>query len=222
MDEELIYMIASCDTSIKIYNFGNNQLLKIFNTEYETYLSSLQIILKNNDITNNILNCYLITKGVNSNEEISSNNDIHLRKLNLNLKKIQDSTLETLHTFQHDDYYCNSWMAKCKYFNGYLFAPTCYGKLFIWNVHTKQLCAILNDHSEHAYIRNTLVINQFDNMNNTNNNCNGFYLFTSGDDSITNIYETTSINNNNLSTQRLDQVYKVYNNNTTLTSSRKK
>jgi WD40 repeat protein len=56
--------------------------------------------------------------------------------------------LETVHTYNHPEYVSNSWLIKIRSNGRYLFAPTSNGKVFVWNLKTTKLAAILHDHAD--------------------------------------------------------------------------
>jgi WD40 repeat protein len=56
--------------------------------------------------------------------------------------------LETVHTYNHPEYVSNSWLAKTRSNGRYLFAPASNGKVFVWNLKSTKLAAILHDHAD--------------------------------------------------------------------------
>ena len=212
--ENNCYMIGACDNMIKLYDFERNQLIQTFPTDYQVYCSSLQVLISNQQLfsknfnkwnglqnesstttLNNQQHIYILTKGVNP-DDYTDPSCIHLRKLTFTSQKT--FSLETEHVFEHGDYMCNLWMIKCKIFLGHLFAPSRNGKLFIWNLESKQLIAILNDHSEN--VRNVLVFSSVDGLSQV--------MATCGDDSITHIYQSV---NQLTTTTRNDEEVTIHN-----------
>jgi len=56
--------------------------------------------------------------------------------------------LELVHTYQDKDYFSNSWPTKLAANGHYVFAPTSFGEVFIWNMSNAQLIATLVDHKD--------------------------------------------------------------------------
>ncbi|KAI8846869.1 hypothetical protein BC829DRAFT_255474 [Chytridium lagenaria] len=56
--------------------------------------------------------------------------------------------LRLLRTFQHEEYYSNSWMTKLATNGRYIAAPTCNGLVFLFDIFSGQVAAILSGHKE--------------------------------------------------------------------------
>ncbi|KAL0083572.1 WD40-repeat-containing domain protein [Phycomyces blakesleeanus] len=56
--------------------------------------------------------------------------------------------LEEVKKYKHEDYHANSWLVKITSNGRYILAPTIYGQIFVFNILTGQLTAILKDHED--------------------------------------------------------------------------
>ncbi|KAI9252833.1 WD40-repeat-containing domain protein [Phascolomyces articulosus] len=56
--------------------------------------------------------------------------------------------LDQVKKFTHEDYHANSWLVKITSNGRYLLAPTIYGQIFVFNMSTSQLTAILKEHED--------------------------------------------------------------------------
>ncbi|KAI7852340.1 WD40-repeat-containing domain protein [Circinella umbellata] len=56
--------------------------------------------------------------------------------------------LDQVKKFTHEDYHANSWLVKITSNGRYLLAPTIYGQIFVFNMATSQLTAILKEHED--------------------------------------------------------------------------
>ncbi|KAI7865731.1 WD40-repeat-containing domain protein [Spinellus fusiger] len=62
--------------------------------------------------------------------------------------------LEEVKKYKHEDYHANSWLVKITSNGRYILAPTIYGQIFVFNLLTGQLSAILKDHEGKPRNRN--------------------------------------------------------------------
>ncbi|CDS14390.1 hypothetical protein LRAMOSA06559 [Lichtheimia ramosa] len=56
--------------------------------------------------------------------------------------------LERIKRYGHEDYHANSWLVKITTNGRYLLAPTIYGQLFVFNMLTGQVTAVIKEHED--------------------------------------------------------------------------
>ncbi|KAI7906648.1 WD40-repeat-containing domain protein [Cokeromyces recurvatus] len=56
--------------------------------------------------------------------------------------------LETVKKFMHEDYHANSWLVKITSNGRYILAPTIYGQIFVFNIATGKVAAIIKEHED--------------------------------------------------------------------------
>ncbi|KAI7886126.1 WD40 repeat-like protein [Lichtheimia hyalospora FSU 10163] len=56
--------------------------------------------------------------------------------------------LEQIKRYGHEDYHANSWLVKITTNGRYLLAPTIYGQLFVFNMLTGQVTAVIKEHED--------------------------------------------------------------------------
>ncbi|KAI9305369.1 WD40-repeat-containing domain protein [Cunninghamella echinulata] len=56
--------------------------------------------------------------------------------------------LEEIKKYKHEDYHSNSWLVKIASNGRYLFAPTLYGQIFVFNILTGQVTSIIKEHQD--------------------------------------------------------------------------
>eukprot|EP01114_Cavostelium_apophysatum_P022749 TRINITY_DN8336_c0_g1_i1.p1 TRINITY_DN8336_c0_g1~~TRINITY_DN8336_c0_g1_i1.p1 ORF type:complete len:617 (+),score=168.47 TRINITY_DN8336_c0_g1_i1:139-1989(+) len=137
------FMLAACDDSIKVFDFEAEQEIQTFPKMYGYLCDCIRVI----DYDEKKKEWTILTKGVETLDDdgvtVMTPNSCHLRKL----KMEEDSfSLEIVHTFQHEQYHSNMWMTKFATNGRYILSPTTEGKVFIWNIQTKALVAVMHDH----------------------------------------------------------------------------
>ena len=73
-------------------------------------------------------------------------NTCQLRKLVVPERGQGKFRLEEANIYGHSDYRSNIWMLKLATNGRYVLSPTTEGKVFVWNLRSAELVAILNDH----------------------------------------------------------------------------
>jgi hypothetical protein len=84
---------------------------------------------------------------MDENDELIHPNTAQLRKLVVPEKGQGKFRLEEVNIFGHSDYHSNTWMLKLATNGRYVLSPTVEGKVFVWNLRSSELVAILNDHA---------------------------------------------------------------------------
>jgi len=75
-------------------------------------------------------------------------NTCTLHKLVYPEKKGGQFKLEEVKRFKHEKYFSNSWMVKITSNGRYLLAPTLHGEVFVFNILSGKITAILKDHDD--------------------------------------------------------------------------
>jgi WD40 repeat protein len=210
------YLVAGADDSIKIYDFEAHQLLQTFTSGYGSYCDCVKFVqlldVEEQQNGEEEVSYTLITRGIEqTNEETNiplANNKCHVRKLTFSKKsaskgKKKDNlfNLETVSTFMHPEYTSNSWLIKINSNGRYLFAPTSNGKVFIWNIKTTKLAAILHDHAEDE-VRDVILHKTRP------------LLLTCGDDATVKVYKSepkVAMKRREITTVTSDTTEKTYN-----------
>lgn len=73
-------------------------------------------------------------------------NTCHLRKLTIPSGGRGKFRIDEVNAFAHEDYHANIWLLRLATNGRYILAPTTEGKVFVWNVRSRELVAILRDH----------------------------------------------------------------------------
>ncbi|KAJ3274916.1 hypothetical protein HDV01_001780 [Terramyces sp. JEL0728] len=156
------YFIASCDDSIRLYDFEESRLLQTFPNifscycDYSTFLNCLDYEASptwDQFSEDNPMFSFLICRGVEvlDGEDETINtipNSVSLYKMVYPTKKDDKFQLELVRKFQHPEYRSNSWLVKLATNGRYVAAPTYDGNIFIFHLLTGQVVAILRDHQE--------------------------------------------------------------------------
>ncbi|KAL0477070.1 hypothetical protein AKO1_006131 [Acrasis kona] len=182
------YLITGADSYIKVYDFEKETLIYEFETEYSEYCDCVRLLQPVGDNSYQIL-----TRGIEvlhkETNLPSQPNMVHLRELTFSehsspvksskTKKQNQWNIKTISTFKHPEYLSNSWLTKINtsFNKRYLFAPTSNGKVFIWNIQTNKLAAVLHDHADEE-VRD-VTIHPTKNL-----------LLTCGDDAKAKIYKS--------------------------------
>ncbi|CEG79663.1 hypothetical protein RMATCC62417_14103 [Rhizopus microsporus] len=81
-------------------------------------------------------------------EEASKPNTCTLHKLVYPTQDGEQFKFEQVKKYQDEDYHSNSWLVKIASNGRYLLAPTIYGQIFVFNMLSGQVTAILKDHQD--------------------------------------------------------------------------
>jgi len=174
------FFVACCDNGIKLFDFESEQMLQSF-TGMFSYLCDCVEFVTCKEIKMQPNEHYLLIKGVeliDENDQVVNPNTCQLRKLVVPEKGQGKFRLEEVNVYSHTDYRSNIWMLKLATNGRYVLSPTVEGKVFVWNLRSAELVAILNDHANRE-VRDILF------------HPTRKILLTSGDDSVVRIYEQT-------------------------------
>lgn len=150
------YFIAAGDECLKLFDFEAGKLIQTWAGQYSSLCDCVKVIdFVNQEKEENEF--YLISKGVelmDDNEQILSPNKCILHKLTMPTEFKGEWTLTEISRFSHDKFQCNIWFTKFSSNGRYLVCSTTVGQVFIWNLKTKELTAVLQNHS--AEVRDIL------------------------------------------------------------------
>ncbi|KAI8364922.1 WD40-repeat-containing domain protein [Blakeslea trispora] len=166
------YFMAACDEHLGLYDFENECLLQTFEDMYSSYCDCGKFIdwidrpADVNDMEEQVnelsINqeerakdkqfAYFISRGAEMcdvSEGVSSKpNTCTLHKLIYPSAIGEPFQLETVKKFMHEDYHSNSWLVKITSNGRYILAPTIYGQIFVFNIVTGNVSAIIKEHQD--------------------------------------------------------------------------
>ncbi|OAD07625.1 hypothetical protein MUCCIDRAFT_104563 [Mucor lusitanicus CBS 277.49] len=150
------YFIAAADEHLRLYDFEQAVLIQTFPSMYSSYCDCAKFIDWLDDDTSSSSShspyAWLISRGAelcDQSEGVSSKpNTCTLHKLIYPAKAGDGFTLEQCKTYQHEEYHANSWLVKITSNGRYLLAPTIYGQIFVFNIKTGQVTAIIKEHQD--------------------------------------------------------------------------
>ncbi|CAO3636618.1 unnamed protein product [Mucor hiemalis] len=161
------YFLAAVDEHLRLYDFENAKLIQTFSDLYSSYcdcgkfikwLDESKYLNKDSDAMdidespqdNNY--AYFITRGAElcdvSDGVSSTPNTCSLHKLIYPTKNGGQFKLELVKKFQNEEYHANSWSVKIASNGRYLLAPTIYGQIFVFNMLTGDVTAIIKEHQD--------------------------------------------------------------------------
>ncbi|KAI8140478.1 WD40-repeat-containing domain protein [Fennellomyces sp. T-0311] len=159
------YFMAACDETLRLYDFEEAQLLQTFEDMYSSYCDCGKFITwldesvrQDEEVNVDKMDedaapsSWFISRGAEMcdvDDGVSSiPNTCTLHKLVYPTEPAGKFTLETVKKFKHEDYHANSWLVKITSNGRYILAPTIYGQIFVFNILTGQLTAILKEHED--------------------------------------------------------------------------
>ncbi|CAO3692756.1 unnamed protein product [Rhizopus stolonifer] len=156
------YFMAAVDEHLRLYDFENAQLLQTFSDLYSSYCDCGKFVrwldeslyMKQGEKSDEEKGEYawFISRGAelcDVSEGVSSKpNTCTLHKLVYPTKNNEPFKLQQVKKYQNEDYHSNSWLVKITSNGRYLLAPTIYGQIFVFNMLTEQVTAILKDHQD--------------------------------------------------------------------------
>ncbi|KAI8994642.1 WD40-repeat-containing domain protein [Pilobolus umbonatus] len=132
------YFIAATDEHLRLYDFENAEFVKWLDEPLEEL--------------NTGKHAWFISRGAEMcdvSEGVSSKpSTCTLHKLIYPSKPTEQFKLVEVKRFQHPDYHSNSWLVKITSNGRYILAPTIYGQVFVFNMLTGQVTAILKEHQD--------------------------------------------------------------------------
>jgi len=178
---------AACDNGIKIFDFETMELYETFDDLYSSICDSIMFVEECPELKSAKDFFWLLTKGVENVDDqdvIEKPNAVHLRQISISKDKFELSLMKEFH---HKDYHSNTWPAKLNSNGRYVLSPTSDGKVFIWNLRTGQLTAVLQIHLN---VVRQILFHPYDRL-----------IAICGDEATVCIYEQkgpkTDMNNNN-------------------------
>ncbi|KAL1915225.1 uncharacterized protein VTP21DRAFT_7501 [Calcarisporiella thermophila] len=186
------YFLAACDENICLFDFEEAHIMQTFPEIYSSYCDcgkfirwldaddEYQVGADADANEESIRHAYFVTRGAElcdlEDGTISSTpNTCTLHKLVYPTELGGKFELEELMRYKHPDYYANSWLMKIASNGRYLAAPTIQGQVFIYNLKSGDVTAILKDH-EDLEVRD-VIFHPYRPL-----------LFTSGDDGRVKVY----------------------------------
>ncbi|CAG8640317.1 23367_t:CDS:10, partial [Cetraspora pellucida] len=170
------YFMAATDEHVRLYDFDAAQLMQTFSDNmYSQYCDCGKFIhpiesLEDQEINDDSVEecnskskkkqispkfAYFVTRGVEILDaeggkigDASRVNVCILHKLIYPSKKGQPFELKEVRRYGHKDYHSNSWLIKISSNGRYITAPTMTGHVFIFNLRTGNVTAILRDHED--------------------------------------------------------------------------
>jgi len=145
------FFIAAYDKGLKMFDFESEQAIQTLPDLYGFICDCVRFMIPS-EFKPNSNEYFLITRGVElENEETQASerpNTCHLHKITLPVDGKGKLLFETLQMYSHQNYKANVWMLKINSNGRYILAPTTNGQVFVWNLRSAELVAILNDHSD--------------------------------------------------------------------------
>ncbi|KAI8137988.1 WD40-repeat-containing domain protein [Fennellomyces sp. T-0311] len=148
------FFVSACDGHLRLYDFEEALLLQTFEDMYSSYCDCGKFVrwldAPAEDGSDDQRHAYFISRGAEMcdiGEGISSiPNTCTLHKLTFPSSRGGKFQLDQVKRFTHEDYHANSWLVKITSNGRYLLAPTIYGQIFVFNMSSGQLTAILKEH----------------------------------------------------------------------------
>ncbi|KAI8075901.1 WD40-repeat-containing domain protein [Gilbertella persicaria] len=157
------YFIAACDEHLRLYDFEQSSFINWIDQsttleEMEKQVNQLSV----DDQTTDAMDVdqpketgpftWFISRGAEMcdvSEGVSSKpNTCTLHKLVYPTTIGGKFRLETVKRFTHEDYHSNSWLVKITSNGRYILAPTIYGQIFVFNIASGQVSAIIKEHQD--------------------------------------------------------------------------
>ncbi|SAM02439.1 hypothetical protein [Absidia glauca] len=168
------YFIAACDEVIRLYDFEHGKLFQSFDYLYSSYCDCAKFInwldeplyweglndAKKVKAAKNEQYAWIITRGAELCDEetgveahhwftlATTPNTCGLHRLVYPKKEGDLFVLEEIKRYSDKGYHANSWLVKVSSNGRYLLAPTIHGQIFVFNLLSGQLTAILKNHED--------------------------------------------------------------------------
>ncbi|KAI9489101.1 WD40-repeat-containing domain protein, partial [Zychaea mexicana] len=150
------FFLAACDGHLRLYDFEDSLFVRWLDApeqeqeqEQEAYSSNKN---EEQQQQQQQQHAWFISRGAEMcdvGEGISSiPNTCTLHKLTYPNVRGGKFQLDQVKKFSHEDYHANSWLVKITSNGRYLLAPTIYGQIFVFNMSSGQLTAILKEHED--------------------------------------------------------------------------
>ncbi|OBZ84257.1 hypothetical protein A0J61_07685 [Choanephora cucurbitarum] len=156
------YFMAAVDEHVRLYDFEEAKLLQTFEHLYSSYCDCGKFVKwldedlyrqDNNSMDlDESQHAWFISRGAElcdvSDGVSSKPNTCTLHKLIYPTQPNEKFRLEEIKRYQNPDYHSNSWLVKITSNGRYILAPTIYGQIFVFNMLTGNVSAILKDHQD--------------------------------------------------------------------------
>ncbi|KAI7896073.1 WD40-repeat-containing domain protein [Mucor mucedo] len=172
------YFLAACDEHLRLYDFEQAMLLQTFDDMYSSYCDCGKFVnwvdapvKEETDIEKQVEElavtdgerkegtnqfAWFISRGAEmcdvSDGVSSIPNSCILHKLVYPNKKGGKFELQTIQKYTHESYHANSWLVKITSNGRYVLAPTIYGQIFVFNMKTGKVSAIIKEHEGNAIV----------------------------------------------------------------------
>ncbi|KAI9321404.1 WD40-repeat-containing domain protein [Dichotomocladium elegans] len=144
--------LAACDGHLRLYDFEEALLLQTFEDMYSSYCDCGKFVKWLDAPHQDEPHAWFVSRGAEMcdvDEGVSSiPNTCTLHKLVFPTTQGGTFQLEQVKKYSHEDYHANSWLVKITSNGRYLLAPTIYGQVFVFNMSSGQLTAILKEHED--------------------------------------------------------------------------
>jgi len=154
------YILAACDSNVIIFDFETRRPVRTFNDVYGCFCDFV-LPINNPDMPVDkqaLTECLILTRGVEeANEEgfpVTGYNKVMLHKLTFpEGSSHHEWKFDVVQEYTHDDYFANVYMCKLATNGYYVAAPTVQNSVFVWNILTGALVAIIKGGSTEKEIR---------------------------------------------------------------------
>jgi len=170
------FLLACCDSGLKLFDFETEKLLQEFPGLYGYLCDCVQFVFPE-EISEEENEFHLITKGLEFEEEVKPS-ICHLMKLTLPTEGKGKFRLEQVNNFSHPTYFANIWSLKFVCNGRYIISVSAEGNLFVWNIRSGDLVAVINEHNQSALAVRDICIHPSKPQ-----------LVVSGEDSFVSIFE---------------------------------
>ncbi|KAI8375962.1 WD40-repeat-containing domain protein [Radiomyces spectabilis] len=183
------YFLAACDGHLRLYDFEEAQLMQTFEDMYSSYCDCGKFIQWLDDEEEEVDietmqvdepgRAWFISRGAEMcdvEEGVSSiPNACKLHKLIYPTEQGQLFQLQEVKKYMDKDYHANSWLVKITSNGRYILAPTIYGQIFVFNMQTGKVSAVMKEHDD-VEVRD-VILHPYRPL-----------LFSSGDDGCVKVY----------------------------------
>lgn len=151
------FFFVSCDTGLKLFDFETEQLVQDFPGIYTYLCDSIQFTKwldappskTEEQVLGQYPPQYLLIKGVellDQHDKVVRANSCQLYRFEFPEAGKGKFRLELVSSFSHEWYNSNIWQTRLTSNGRYALSPTTEGKVFVWNLKSKEVVAILHDH----------------------------------------------------------------------------
>ncbi|KAI9249858.1 WD40-repeat-containing domain protein [Helicostylum pulchrum] len=156
------YFLAATDEHLRLYDFESAKLLQTFKDLYSSYCDCVKFVKWLDESkylsqsgamdTDQTGYAWFISRGTElcdvSDGVSSKPNSCTLHKLIYPTKDGEQFKIEEIRRFKNEGYHSNSWSVKIASNGRYLLAPTIYGQIFVFNMLSGEVTAIIKEHQD--------------------------------------------------------------------------